>query len=174
MNEIWKDIKGYEGFYQVSNLGRVKSLSRAVKVGIKNVDYATKSEKILKPYKNCNGYFLVKLCLNKNDKQYQVHRLVAEAFIDNPNNLSQVNHKDKIKTNNRVDNLEWCTNEYNSRYSSAIHIMQYDLNDNFIKEWDCMNEASKKLNIHQSSISLCCVGKRNKAGGFKWEYKKEA
>ena len=105
MIEIWKNIQGYEGLYQISNLGRVKSLHY-------------NKEKILKPNKYGAGYYGVALSKNNKHKRYSIHRLVAIAFIPNPNNLPQVNHKDEDKTNNRVDNLEWCTNEYNMNYGT--------------------------------------------------------
>lgn len=170
MKEIWRDIVGYKGQYQVSNLGRVKSLY------INNYDINTKTfkkierERILKPHDNKKGYLIVKL----NKKSCKVHRLVAEAFIPNPNNLPQVNHKDENKENNRASNLEFCTNKYNARYSHSKPVLQYDLEGNFIKEWSCIKEAHETLNISDSKISFCCKHKKynNTAGGFRWEYKK--
>lgn len=176
MEEIWKDIKGYEGLYQVSNLGRVKSLGNG-------------KEKIRKTNISSNGYLSLILVKNKKGKNFSVHRLVAEAFIDNPDNLPCVNHKDENKLNNCVDNLEWCTKQYNSTWGSVLkrrgsklkgrknewlskHIMQYDLQGNFIKEWESQNDIERQLKIRQSSISQCCSGKRNKAGGYIWKYKK--
>ena len=107
MEEIWKDIQGYEGLYRVSNLGRVKSFHKA-------------KEHILSPGKDKDGYFQVQLYKNGINKMRKVHRLVAQAFISNPNNLPQINHKDENKQNNNVDNLEWCTNEYNHNYGTAV------------------------------------------------------
>ncbi len=109
MKEIWKDIEGYEGLYQVSNLGDVRSLKYA----------GGNKVKILKQG-NVNGYKRVSLHKNNKQKNYFVHRLVAMTFIPNPNNLPLVNHKDENKTNNSVDNLEWCTQKYNINYGSAI------------------------------------------------------
>ena len=112
--EIFKDIKGYEGLYQVSNYGRVKSLYRIqiMPTGGKRII----EERILKTIKNKKGYIGVHLSKNNKDKTVYIHRLVAQAFIPNPNNYPQVNHKDEDKTNNHVDNLEWCTAKYNSNY----------------------------------------------------------
>ena len=109
--EVWRDIQGYEGKYQVSSLGRVKSLKD------NNGNYR---EKIMKFGKNIYGYLLVNLHKNGKMKTFSVHRLVATAFLENPNNLPQVNHKDEDKTNNVVGNLEWCTQKYNLNYGSRI------------------------------------------------------
>ena len=118
MQEIWKDIEGYEGLYQVSNKGRVKSLSRLV-VRVGKPNYITK-EKILKCSElKGTGYPAVKLGSNNNFKSMLVHRLVAQAFIPNPDNLPCVNHKDETRNNNDVRNLEWCTQKYNCNYGTA-------------------------------------------------------
>lgn len=106
MKEIWKDIPNYKGYYQVSNFGRVMSLR----------SYGGNSNRIIKPCGNGTGYLKVILCKNSQQKQYLVHRLVAMAFIPNPNNYDFVNHKDENKMNNCVENLEWCTKSYNSIY----------------------------------------------------------
>ena len=107
--EEWRDIKGYEGRYQVSNLGRVKSLKDR---------YGNYREKILNPRNSIQGYLDISLYKNGVSKRFKVHRLVAEAFISNINNYSQVNHKDENKQNNRVENLEWCTSKYNANYGT--------------------------------------------------------
>ncbi len=112
MNEIWKDIKGYESVYQVNNYGQVRSLDRYDSLG------RFKPGVILSESDNGNGYKKVQLYKNGSHKIFYIHRLVAEAFIANPDNLPQVNHKDEDKSNNCVDNLEWCTNEYNSNYGN--------------------------------------------------------
>ena len=118
MQEIWKDIEGYEGLYQVSNKGRVKSLSRLV-VRVGKPNYITK-EKILKCSElQGTGYLAVSLGSNNNFKSMLVHRLVAQAFIPNPDNLPCVNHKDETRNNNDVRNLEWCTQKYNCNYGTA-------------------------------------------------------
>ena len=109
MEEVWKDIEGYEGLYQVSNLGNVKSLVDSNGVA---------REKILKPIIASNWYLKVDLCKNKTKKRFLVHRLVAKAFIENTNNYPCVNHKDESRINNVVENLEWCTYKYNSNYGN--------------------------------------------------------
>ena len=114
MGEIWKDIQNYEGSYQVSNYGRVKSLSRVDSRGNK------RNEKILKGRKNRQGYYDVALCKNGKRKYCRINRLVAEAFIPNPNNYPITNHKDENPSNNHVDNLEWCTYKYNNNYGTCI------------------------------------------------------
>lgn len=114
-NEIWKPIKGYEGIYEVSNLGRIKSLERKVYADFKFGKTRTYKERILKPG-IVNGYQQVKLRDNSNKIVY-VHRLVAETFINNPNNYKTINHIDGNKQNNCVDNLEWCTQKENVRHA---------------------------------------------------------
>lgn len=110
MIEIWKDIEGYEGLYQISNLGNVKSL---------NYNH-TGLEKRLKPQKSNKGYLRIELCKNGKKKKFSIHELVADTFIENPNNLPCVNHKDENKINNNVENLEHCTYSYNNTYGNRI------------------------------------------------------
>lgn len=102
--------------------------------------------------------------------QKSFHRLVAEAFIPNPNNLPQINHKDFNKKNNTISNLEWCDNQYNQRYSHAITIIQYDLQGNYIKQWDTISDASKSLSIPTTNISKCCKGQINTINNFIFLY----
>ena len=106
--EEWKDIKGYEGIYQISNKGRVKTLGNN-----------RRKEKIREGIEDNRGYKRISLCKNGKEKKYSIHRLVAQAFLPNPDNLPVVNHKDENKLNNNVENLEWCTQEYNVNYSSS-------------------------------------------------------
>lgn len=171
MDEIWKDIEGYEGLYQVSNLGRVKSL---------NFNH-TNEEKILKPKKERKGYLRIGIYKNNIQKYYSVHRLVAEAFLSNTNNFPEVNHRDENKENNCVSNLEWCDKKYNCNYGTrnkrrvekqSKQVFQLDLQGNFIKEWESTMECGRNGFI-QSQISLCCNGKRNKHKGYIWKYKKD-
>ena len=167
MVEIWKDIKGYEGLYQVSNIGRVRSLKR------NNTD-----GKILKQCINKDGYLRVDLSKNNIKSTKRVHRLVAETFIDNAKNLPVINHKDENKTNNKVTNLEFCTHQYNSTYKK-INIRKglaqrkpiVQLKNNIqIKIWDSATSASKELRISRGNIVSVLKGKRKRAGNFEWKY----
>ena len=116
--EIWKDYKDYEGLYQASNLGRMRSLDRWVKGPNSSIRFC--KGRILKPCTTKDGYLLVNLCKNGKVKSFLVHRLVAEAFIDNTDNLPQVNHKDENPLNNVVSNLEWCSYSYNNSYGTRL------------------------------------------------------
>lgn len=190
MKEEWKNIKGYSN-YMVSNKGRVKSLGRWV--NYKNKGKRWKKEKIMKPSVDKIGYLLIGLWKNGKQKFFTVHRLVAQAFIPNPNNLPQVNHKDENKENNVVKNLEYCDAKYNNNYGTRLEritngkcskpVLQYDLNGNFIKEWPSTMEVQRQLGFANTHISRCCKGGyfckvRNKwvnvsqAHGFKWAFKK--
>ena len=161
MEEIWRDIKGYEGKYMVSNLGRVKSLN------YRN----TGKEGIMKGRDDGNGYLKVQLCKDGKVKNCRINRLVAMAFIPNPNNLPEVNHKDKIRTNNHMENLEWCTSQYNIEYSQAKAVIGINKVSGLILEFPSLMEASRQMGISQGNITMCCQGKKYKsAGGFYWHY----
>ena len=181
MIEEFRDIEGYEELYQVSNYGKVKSLERTRKGGY-NSNVKVK-EKILNFLINKNGYLYVNLYKNAKSKHKFVHRLVAEAFIPNPNNLPQINHKDENKENNCVDNLEWCTNQYNMNYGTlrkrviktqtikfGKKINQYDLQGNFIKQWNSGREIERNIGIFHQNILACCQGKTKTCGGYIWKY----
>ena len=166
--ELWKPIKGYEGLYEVSNLGNVRSL---------NYNHTGKMQ-LLKQVPNKKGYLRVTLSPPKINKQ--VHRLVAEAFLSNPDNLPCINHKDCNPANNNVNNIEYCTVAYNNRYDNAYQkrakpqekpVKQMDLNGNIIKIWSSASEAGRsKKEFNQSNISACCLGKRKTTGGYQWSY----
>lgn len=170
MLEIWRDIKGYEGFYQVSNLGRVRN---------------SMTDKILKPVPN-HRYLRVTLCKNGVHKLFRIHRLVAQAFIPNPDNLPTVNHKDQDKTNNCVDNLEWSDMEYQINYGDRNNrvsqkqindpnkskpVVQYTLDMVFVAEYPSAREASRQTGVDYGNIKHCCNGKFKTAGGYIWKYK---
>ena len=185
MEEIWKDIKGFEGLYQVSNLGRVRSLTRNRR-GRNNAPNPIQG-RILK-LETLSGYERAHLFKNNKGKYFLVHRLVANAFIPNPDNLPQVNHKDEDKTNNRVDNLEWCTPKYNYNYGTinirrsqkqlndknkSKIVLQYSLDGTFIKEWKSTKDVQRNLGFDNSHISECCRNIIKTAYGYLWKYKNE-
>ena len=172
-NEEWRTIKGFEK-YEVSNYGRVRSKDRVV---IRNDGHKlTLKGKLLKPITDHKGYVNVSIYNSNGIKISHVHRLVAIAFIENPNMLPQVNHKDGNKKNNNVNNLEWCDNKYNQIHAlthglrKTKNVIQYDKKGNFIKKWDNASSAKKELNIDNSHIILCCKGVRKTAGGYIWKY----
>ena len=165
MEEIWHDIEGYEGLYQISNKGLVKSLKWG-------------KERILRPGIDGYGYMFVCLCNDNVMKYFKLHRLVAIAFIQNPDNKPQVNHKDENKLNNCVENLEWMTYIDNCNYGSrnkrlSRKILQYSKSGEFIREWQGALEVERVLKIAQPNITQCCKGKRKSSGGFVWKYKEE-
>lgn len=183
--EIWKPVVGYEGVYEVSSFGRVRSLDRyrKYKDSIPN-SLALVKGKMLKGKIDKDGYIEYALCTGKHKqmKFYRVHRLVAQAFIPNPNNYPVVNHKDENKQNNMIwvnedgsidynkSNLEWCTIQYNAEYSNAKPILQFDNNWGYIKKWKSFAEIERELGLDHSSIQKCCIGKKKSRGGFKWGY----
>lgn len=163
MKEVWKDICGYERAYQISNYGVVKR---------------TNTDKKLTPIHNPNGYLYINLYKNgKNTKKY-IHRLVAEAFLENPNNYSIVNHIDGKKHNNYFENLEYCTRSENQLHAYKMglqtkkskQINQFDKKGNFIKKWNGQYSIERELKISNASINKCCNGKLKTAGGYIWRY----
>lgn len=174
---MWKAIKDYEGLYEINDFGEVKSLERKVK---KQDGYRTVKEKIICQKPNECGYPIVQLCKDGKKSYFAVHRLVAITFLDNPNNLPQVNHKDENKLNNCVSNLEWCTAKYNTNYGSRIErvstkrklpIQQFDLQGNLIKEWDSAKDIQDNLGYPTSNICSACKGRQKTAYNFVWRYK---
>lgn len=167
--------------YQVNNFGEVKSLVRPMTNGKGNY---YRKEKLLKPIIQNNGYFTVTLYKNKKDTIYYIHKLVAQAFIPNPDNLPCVNHKDENKTNNNVDNLEWCSYNYNNNYGTRNEAISKAMTNNLLQSkpvicvetgivYPSMQEVERLLKIHNSHICACCKGKRKRAGGYHWKYAKE-
>lgn len=165
MEEIWKDIEGYEGLYQVSNIGNVRSFES---------DKFHKG-RLLKPYKMKNGYLQVCLYSRGTKKKYLVHRLVAKAFIANICLFEQVNHIDEDKENNCVSNLEWCDSKYNINYGSH----NYKVSTSNSKKVLCIEtgivynstrHAERMLGIKHENISSCCNGKYKQTGGYHWIY----
>lgn len=179
MTEIWRDIKDYEGLYQVSNLGRVKNLITG---------------KILKQILQKTGYFSVILCKNGIKTLYLIHRLVAEAFIPNPENKPCIDHINRVRNDNRIENLHWVTHKenmnnpltkqflsenkkgkyfgrYGSEHQYSKSVLQYDKEGNFIKEWECEKTASIELSISKTAINNCLKKRSKTAGGYIWKFK---
>ena len=166
MKEIWKEIPGYEGVYWASTLGHVRSTNG-----------------VLKPSKHRDGYLKVVFCVKGVRKTYQVHRLIALTFIPNPDNLPQINHKDENKTNNHIDNLEWCTMDYNIHYgtgqircrnrglpSNARPVSQYSLNGEFIARYPSTMEAERQTGVAQANINACARHVHHQMCGYVWRF----
>ena len=153
-----KDIKGYESLYAVTSCGRV---------------YSYRGQKFLTPISDKDGYLRIKLCKNGNHKWFRIHRLVADAYIPNTDNLPQINHKDENKANNCLQNLEWCDCKYNNNYGTRIEkikkpILQYDLDGNFVREWESASDVGREV---QCNICRCLKGRIPTAYGSIWKYK---
>lgn len=167
--EIWIPIVGYEGRYSVSNFGNIAS-------------HRGGKTRILKPTLNRSGYTYVDLCKNGMRRSHRVNVLVANHFLPKPNGMEEVNHKDENKSNNRVENLEWCTHRYNMNYGTrtgrAIShlrkpVVRCNKSGESIDAHESVNQASRTLGISAAHISLCCRGMRKSAGGFKWRFVEE-
>jgi len=174
--EIWKDIKNYEGLYQVSNWGRVKSLG--------NGKSNNSKERVIQPIKSKYGYLQVGLHKNGKMKTFKVHRLVATAFLENQENKPEVNHIDEDKTNNSVENLEWVWHRdncnhgtHNERVAKALTngkqsklVLQFTLDGEFVREWSSIAECGRN-GFYSSAVCNCCQGKKPQYKGFTWKYK---
>lgn len=175
INEQWRPVKGYEGLYEVSNFGRVKSLG----------NNKSRKEKILKPEKHRNGYFRVDLYKDGKVKHFYVHRLVAEAFIPNPYGFEQINHKNEDKTNNAVSNIEWCSAKYNINYGShnkrsaasrinhpdrskAVEASKYPDFSEICLKFASIMEAERN-GFNHGNVSYCCRGCFNREGNNKYK-----
>jgi hypothetical protein len=182
VEETWKDIENYVGYYQISNIGRVKSLARVIKRNDNIIK--TVRKRILRVGKNPNGYYLVVLSKKNKHKPILVARLVAKTFIPNLLNKPCVNHINGIKTDNRLENLEWVTYSENNQHafdtglknSKTIEkkVLMLSLDNEPLLWFDSMTEASKMCEINLGNIVQCCKGKRKTAGKYKWKYYKEA
>ena len=178
IKETWKDIKGYEGLYQVSNIGRVKSLER--ETFRKDGKKLPLKERILKLRPNKDGYLRVQLCNGSGKtKNFFVHRLVCEAFHENPKNKPCVNHINEDKSDNRACNLEWCTHKENNNHGThnaraaktkSKPVGQYTTDGKLIKIWQSTNEVERQLGFSHSYISATARGKHKLAYGYVWKY----
>lgn len=186
--EVWKDVVGYEGLYEVSNMGRVRSVKRIVNSTNPRQTWKTINERILKPAPyghtpKCGGVRHLGVALHRNGKQKteKVHRLVAMAFIPNPNNYPIINHKDENPHNNRADNLEWCDHKYNSNYGErterwrksfpATTVLQFTLSGNLVAQYESAVEAAKSVRVSSSLIHNVCSGNQcHQAAGYIWRY----
>ena len=157
-----KDVKGYEGLYAVTSCGKV---------------WSYRNECFLKPKVNRNGYLFVNLYKDRKAKSYTIHKLVAEAYIPNTDNLPQINHRDENKANNCLQNLEWCDSKYNANYGTRNEkvsnslkkpIIQYDLDGNFIREWPSALDVGKEV---KTNIGYCLRGRYKTAYGYIWKFK---
>lgn len=184
IDEIWKDIPGYEGIYQASDSGKVKVLSRIVYVsrsGYRTGSYSyVAPEKIMKPSIRTN-YLCLTLTKDGQKYNHTVHRLIARTFLDNYSDALEVNHKDENKLNNCIDNLEMCTRIYNKNYGtgnirSARHrskpVQQLNKEGIIIREWNSINEACRQTGVSVKDIWRCCNNEKATAKGYKWRYKR--
>lgn len=186
MEEIWKDIHGYEGLYQVSNLGNVKSLHYGKKTD--HLNWKNQPPRLLRQKVSTSGYLRVELYRPDSRKNFYVHRLVALAFIPNCENKNEVNHIDGNKLNNNADNLEWVSRSENQVHAlkmglnkppmtgvnsykcpASKPVLQYSLNGEFVKLWYSAADAARYLNIHPSGISNCATGRYKTCCGYKWK-----
>lgn len=167
-------IDGYD--YAVSTSGEVKRLATKASGGTGNYE---RQERTITPHRNNTGYSIVWLYKNGQRKGFLTHRLVAEAFIENPQRLPCVNHKDENPQNNHVDNLEWCTHKYNANYGTSHErigkknskaVLQFDFQGKFIKRYESTMQAQRETGVCNARISESCLGKRKKGGGYIWRY----
>lgn len=179
MQEIWKDITEYEGYYQVSNLGNVKSLTRYIKRKSNYTGDMILKGKMLSQNKLDSGYRMVHLSKNGVTKPYLVHRLVAQAFIPNPKGLPIINHKDENKSNNCLSNLEWCDTLYNINYGTvnerisankSTPVIQYSLDGSVVRTYRNARVAGKENNISINLIYRCCYKKCCSYKGYVWRF----
>ena len=180
MEEIWKDIKDYEGMYQVSNLGNIRSLDRYInQKGISGKTYKRfiKGKQIMSS-KDLNGYLHVILHKNSKYKIFRIHQLVAQMFISNPENKKQINHIDGNKQNNSVTNLEWVTIRENHihAYKTGLHkapkkkCIQKDLEGNILRIWESLKQINEEMGYDASAISRCCRKQQKTSYNFFWEF----
>lgn len=171
--EYWMDVDEYEGLYEVSSLGKVRSKDRIIEYS--NGSIHRMKGRMLKPATSKKGYLRVALSKDSKMKSYTVHRLVAQAFIDNPYGLKEINHKNEDKTDNRVENLEWCDSKYNNNYGSRIEkvskpVQAFNKNTGeLVYEFKSTADAGR-YGFDQATVSACCLGKCKSHKGLIWSY----
>ena len=199
MREEWKPVRNYEGLYEVSDMGRVKSLERTVWNSVRGF-YRTVPERILKPIRDKYGYVVVNLHKDAKSKTYKIHRLVATAFCENPEGYTEVNHINEDKADCRAENLEWCSRSYNNTYNGRAKkagkkvgkklrgrkqaeetikkraeklskpVIGINKVSGLIVEFQSAREAERQLGINQGHICSCLIGRLKSAGGYVWYY----
>ena len=163
IKEIWKDIRGYEGLYQASNLGNIRSLKNR---------WGNRIEpRLVKQQKTKKGYKRVRLSKKNKSKTFMVHRIIYITFIKDIENGLEINHKDFNRENNKINNLEMITHTNNVRYSKAKPIIQLSINNEYIRKWDCIRDVEKEIGIDHRQICACLLGKQKTCHGYKWKYK---
>jgi len=190
--ETWRDVKDYEGFYQVSNFGNIRSVRREVASPIRNNKTIHRKGKLISVKPRKTGYCNVCLYKYGFGKFFPVHRLVAIAFIDNTENKPFINHIDANPSNNKIDNLEWCTQSENIKHAfnlgrkkppsyfclrqfgkdnpTSVKILQLDKSGNLVREWDCINDVQRALGFSRPNICKCAKNKIKTAYGYIWRY----
>lgn len=166
---LWKEIAGYEGMYLISDNGEVVSLPRTVKSGEKTIHRKAKPIKAHLRGREKLKYEAVTLSKDGQRKSYSVHRLVANAFLPNPENLPEINHKDENPLNNKVENLEWCSRQYNIDYSKSRPVAQIE-DGKVIAVFKSIKEAGRQTGIKRTGINNVVCGIAKTAGGFNWKY----
>lgn len=183
---IYKEIKGFENLYKISESGKIIRLPKEVNSARSSTGKRLLKEKVLMPQTNKDGYYYTQLVNIKGErKHFFIHQLVAKTFLENPNNYPVINHKDENKINNHYTNLQWCTVKYNNLYnnrqekinkklqnvSTCKPVLQYDKNNNLINEFKSINEACRETGFNKSPISMCCNNKKERYNNFIWKFK---